>query len=178
MGCCFVIKNSRKNLPLLKFIYEEGNKKQKLYCLRFKDNFRYRESVRYIIKSSLDTNFSITLEIKDKKHQIQTIFSDDEMDKYLQKIYDLLDEVYIKDYNININKSFDINLYEEEANNLKQKVLENQEKFRNEQNIQQEIYTEGIININNEYILDKEKNEKINKVLNKKRNKRRKEKTS
>ena len=147
MGC-YEAKNSRNNFPILTCIFELGNETQKQYCLKFKDNFTHEQTIRYEINSYPNSTFSITFQLKGITHQIQDYFDENEMDNSLQKIYDILDKEQEKEDNININAE----IKEEIANELKQKVLNNQQ-------MQREIKPTL------EEIPDKEKNEQINNVL-------------
>ena len=147
MGC-YEAKNSRNNFPILTCIFELGNETQKQYCLKFKDNFTHEQTIRYEINSYPNSTFSITFQFKGITHQIQDYFDENEMDNSLQKIYDILDKEQEKEDNININAE----IKEEIANELKQKVLNNQQ-------MQREIKPTL------EEIPDKEKNEQINNVL-------------
>ena len=110
--------------------------------------FHSQQTIRYEINSYPNSTFSITFQLKGITHQIQDYFDENEMDNSLQKIYDILDKEQEKEDNININAE----IKEEIANELKQKVLNNQQ-------MQREIKPTL------EEIPDKEKNEQINNVL-------------
>ena len=145
MGC-YEVKNSRNNLPTLTCTFESENETQKQYCLKFKDTFTHEQTIKYDIKSFPNSTFSITFQHKGITHQIQDSFDEDEMNNCLQKIYDILDKDNTNDIFINAS------IKEEVANELKQKVLDNQQHLRQ---IKQTF----------EEIPDKEKNQQINNVL-------------
>jgi len=82
-------------LPTLLCFFECGNKEQKQYCIKLKDNFRHEKSIRFEIKSSPDTEFEISFRLlNDMTYLIQDIFddSDEILNESLEKIYALLDE--------------------------------------------------------------------------------------
>ena len=145
MGC-YEVKNSRNNLPTLTCTFESENETQKQYCLKFKDTFTHEQTIKYDIQSFPNSTFSITFQHKGITHQIQDSFDEDEMNNCLQKIYDILDKDNTNDIVINAS------IKEEVANELKQKVLDNQQHLRQ---IKQTF----------EEIPDKEKNQQINNVL-------------
>ena len=91
MGC-YELKNSRNNLPTLTFTFELENEGQKQYCIKFRDNFIHKKTIKYDIKSFPNSIFSITFQHKGIRHQIQDSFNEKEMDNCLQKIYDILDK--------------------------------------------------------------------------------------
>ena len=41
-------------IPTLMFYFESHNEKQKYFCLKVRDNFKYDYSVKYEIKSTLE----------------------------------------------------------------------------------------------------------------------------
>ena len=92
MGCKEV---GDKDVPVLICFFEPGNESQKSYCLKLKDNFEPEKTIKYEIKSNVDTKFSIQLKIKDKTHDIQTEFTgtEEEMKIALDKMYKILDEI-------------------------------------------------------------------------------------
>ena len=88
MGCD---AEKPKNIPSLLCDFEKGNDEQKLYCLKIKDNFRHKKTIRYQIKSAEE--FSIKFKLKGKIYNIQNSYdnSEEAMNKTLQDIYTLLD---------------------------------------------------------------------------------------
>ena len=92
MGCC--CGGKEEEYPLLMCFFESKNKEQKDYCIKLKDNFKNRQSIRFEIKSRPDTPFSIKLKIKDNITEIQSHFNSSEevMNETLQKAYELLKE--------------------------------------------------------------------------------------
>ena len=88
MGCD---AEKPKNIPSLLCDFEKGNDEQKLYCLKIKDNFRHKKTIRYQIKSAEE--FSIKFKLKGIIHNIQNSYdnSEEAMNKTLQDIYTLLD---------------------------------------------------------------------------------------
>ena len=88
MGCD---AEKQKSIPSLLCDFEKGNEEQKLYCLKLKDNFQHKKSIRYQIKSAEE--FSIKFKIKGIIHNIQNSYDNsvEAMNKTLQDIYTLLD---------------------------------------------------------------------------------------
>ena len=89
MGCD---AEKPKNIPSLLCDFEKGNEVQKEYCLKLKDNFKHKKTIRYQIRSS--ESFSIKFKIKGKIYDIQNNYVNTEevMNKTLQSIYTLLDK--------------------------------------------------------------------------------------
>ena len=123
--------------PILFLNFKIDDKKQKNYCLNIIDNYHYTDSVEYIIKSSIDTKFSIKLKIEDTIYDIRTEFNDSKED--MKKVLEDIDESIF---------------YDENSKEIKSKILKKQKKLR-----------ETKLNENLE-LPDKDvKNEKINEVL-------------
>ena len=107
MGCSET-KPTTPNLPLLQFIFEPENDKQKDYCIKLQQNFRHAKSVKYEIKSFPNSTFSIMIQINGKVHQIEDTFDENQMENSLQKMYQLLDSADEKenpDPNANTNNN-------------------------------------------------------------------------
>ena len=102
MGCGEV-KDATKNLPLLTMEFEPGNEQQKNYCMRIQQAFRHPQSIKFEIKSKINSTFYINLKIKEQIHQIQTEFAENEIDNTLRKMYDLLDSAFPNANNNNPN---------------------------------------------------------------------------
>ena len=87
-------KEVSDSTPRLICHFEPGNKAQKNYCFKVKDNFTHEKSVFYEIKSYIGKKFSIKLKIKDKTYDIQNEFKDNDenLNIALNKMYVLLDE--------------------------------------------------------------------------------------
>ena len=155
MGCSET-KNKRVDYPFLLCTFEEGNKKQKEYCEKLIENFKHIKIVRYEIKSTESSIFEITIQIKGQTYQIQNIFDENEIDNTLLKIYDLLRAENIE-IDINIKPKEDsihsINILEENyLNEMKEIILDNQTKYRNNKK-------------DSDKISEHEKNKHINDVL-------------
>ena len=170
MGCNEI---KGKNYPVILFVFEDKNEDQKNYCIKLRDNFYHKQTVRYEIKSYINSTFSIKLKIKETIYDIQTTFSNSEEDmkRTLQKIYNKLDEFEPENQelskieeNINLEKGEVPEEIKEEKENF-QEIKEEKEKFqeikkRTLQN-QKKIREKDQNEIKNE----KEKNEKINEIL-------------
>ena len=91
MGCG---ETKETNYPTLICLFKTGDEEQKNYCIKLKDNFQHAKSIRFEIKSLPDTEFLIQLKIKDTIHKIQEtpVYTDEEMNSTLNKMYKLLDE--------------------------------------------------------------------------------------
>ena len=89
MGCN---ETRGKYYPVILFFFEDQNEEQKNYCIKLRDNFYHKQTVRYEIKSYINSTFSIKLKIKETIYDIQTTFSNSEEDmkRTLQKIYNKL----------------------------------------------------------------------------------------
>jgi hypothetical protein len=123
--------------PILFLNFKIDDKKQKNYCLNIIDNYHYTDSVKYIIKSSIDTKFSIKLKVEDTIYDIRTEFNDSKED--MKKVLEDIDESIF---------------YDENSKEIKSKMLKKQKKLRGTK-----------LNENLE-LPDKDvKNEKINEVL-------------
>ena len=123
--------------PILFLNFKIDDKKQKNYCLNIIDNYHYTDSVEYIIKSSIDTKFSIKLKVEDTIYDIRTEFNDSKED--MKKVLEDIDESIF---------------YDENSKEIKSKMLKKQKKLRGTK-----------LNENLE-LPDKDvKNEKINEVL-------------
>ena len=91
MGCSEA-KDPSAKLPIMICIFEPENTAQKDYCIKLQQNFKHSKSIRYEIKSTPNSTFSITMKINGKEHQIQNYFNESEFQNTLQKMYDLLDK--------------------------------------------------------------------------------------
>jgi hypothetical protein len=89
MGCC---GGKKDKYPTLICFFETKNEEQKAYCIKLKDNFKCEKTIRFEIKSLQNVPFKIQLKIKNKIHDLQTEYSneDDKMNETLQKAYELL----------------------------------------------------------------------------------------
>ena len=89
MGCC---GGKKDKYPTLICFFETKNEEQKAYCIKLKDNFKSEKIIRFEIKSLQNVPFKIQLKIKNKIHDLQTEYSneDDKMNETLQKAYELL----------------------------------------------------------------------------------------
>ena len=160
MGCKEI---KGRNYPLILFVFEDKNEEQKNYCIKLRDNFHHKNTVRYQIMSYINSTFSIKLKIKETIYDIQTSFSNSEEDmkRTLQKIYNKLDgfepenqELSITEENINLEKGeipAEIKEEKEKFQEIKKRTLKNQKKLREKDS--------------NEIKNEKEKNEKINEIL-------------
>ena len=88
MGCD---AEKEKKFPNLLCDFEKGNQEQKEYCIKLRDNFQHKTTIRYQIKYG--EQFSVKFQLKGKIHMIQNNFDNSEecMKKTLQDIYNLLD---------------------------------------------------------------------------------------
>lgn len=86
MGCQAV--EGKGQLPTLMCYYE--TEEQQKYCINLKNKFQHSKTIAFEIKQ--DDKFKITFKIASVEHVIQDelIYTDEERDKSLQKIYDLL----------------------------------------------------------------------------------------
>ena len=164
MGCKEI---KGRNYPLILFVFEDKNEEQKNYCIKLRDNFHHKNTVRYQIMSYINSTFSIKLKIKETIYDIQTSFSNSEEDmkRTLQKIYNKLDgfepenqELSITEENINLEKG-EIPAEKKKKKKKKKKKFK-KEKKRTLQN-QKKLREKDSNEIKNE----KEKNEKINEIL-------------
>ena len=80
------------------------DKKQKNNCLKIIDNYHYTDYFEYVIKSSIDTKFSIKLKIDDTIYDIRTEFNDSEEDK--KKALQNIEESIFYDENLKEIKQF------------------------------------------------------------------------
>ena len=89
MGCC---GGKKDKYPTLICFFESKNEEQKEYCIKLKDNFKSEKIIRFEIKSLPNVPFKIQFKIKDKIHDLQTEYSneDDVMNETLEKAYELL----------------------------------------------------------------------------------------
>jgi hypothetical protein len=89
MGCC---GGKKDKYPTLICFFETKNEEQKAYCIKLKDNFKSEKIIRFEIKSLPNVPFKIQFKIKDKIHDLQTEYSneDDVMNETLEKAYELL----------------------------------------------------------------------------------------
>ena len=89
MGC----QNAKNpSAPTLLCFFQTGNAIQAEYCLKIRDNFKHEKTINYQIRSAENLAFKIQFKIKNKTHDIQTVFdnSDNAMNQALEKMYDLL----------------------------------------------------------------------------------------
>ena len=88
MGCD---ADKERKIPILLCDFEKGNDDQKDYCLKLKDNFKHKKTIKYQIKSS--DEFSVKFKLNGKIYNIQNIYDSTEagMNKTLQEMYTLLD---------------------------------------------------------------------------------------
>lgn len=86
MGCQAV--EGKGKFPSLLCDYE--TEEQKDYCINLKNKFQHSKLISFEINHS--DKFRISFKINDKVHVIQEelVYSNEERDKSLQKIYDLL----------------------------------------------------------------------------------------
>jgi len=70
------------------------NEEQEEFCMKLKENFTYKESIKYKFGMNPASPFSIKLKIKDNIYDIASEFDDSEekMNEILDKAYDLLDK--------------------------------------------------------------------------------------
>ena len=90
MGCN---ASNDSNYPVLICFFESGNEEQKNYCLTLRDSYQHEKTIKYEIRSSLDS-FSIKLKLKNMIYDIQSSYinnSEEEIQKALKEIYDKLD---------------------------------------------------------------------------------------
>ena len=87
MGC-----SHGNETPILICIIEQGNKEQKDYCIKLKDNFHHEKTIKFEVKSVPQVNFSIKFKVNGKLHEIQKTYdnSEEAMQSTLQKAYELL----------------------------------------------------------------------------------------
>ena len=88
MGCD---ADKERKIPILLCDFEKGNDDQKDYCLKLKDNFQHKKTIKYQIKSA--DEFSVKFKLNGKIYNIQNIYDSKEagMNKTLQEMYTLLD---------------------------------------------------------------------------------------
>ena len=88
MGCD---ADKERKIPILLYDFEKGNDDQKDYCLKLKDNFQHKKTIKYQIKSA--DEFSVEFKLNGKIYNIQNIYDSKEagMNKTLQEMYTLLD---------------------------------------------------------------------------------------
>ena len=89
MGCQSAKDSS---VPTLLCFFTTGNDIQANYCLMVRDNFKHEKTINYQIKSAENMPFKIQFKIKNKVHDIQTVFDNSEntMNQTLEKMYALL----------------------------------------------------------------------------------------
>jgi hypothetical protein len=92
MGCCG--SKQSDDIPTLLCFFESGNEDQKAYCLKLKNQFKHRRTIKFEIKSIPGVAFSIKFKCEGKLSVIQSQFdnSDEIMEDTLQKAYKILDE--------------------------------------------------------------------------------------
>jgi hypothetical protein len=92
MGCCG--SNQSDEIPSLLCFFESGNEDQKAYCLKLKNSFKHRRTIKFEIKSIPGVTFAIKFKCDGKLTVIQNQYdnSDEIMDETLQKAYKILDE--------------------------------------------------------------------------------------
>ena len=90
MGC-----NEAKdeNLPTLLCNFESGNEEQKAYCIKLTKNFKHQKKIKYSINSTQGVPFSVKFKLNNQIYDIQNVYqcSDEDMDKALKQMYDLID---------------------------------------------------------------------------------------
>ena len=70
-------KEKKYIYPSLLCFFVVGNKAQKQYCIRLKDNYNNdNKPIRYIIQCVADSPFAVYFIINNKRYKIQTIFDD------------------------------------------------------------------------------------------------------
>ena len=87
MGC-----TSANQTPTLLCYFETGKEEQKNYCIKLKDNFNSEKSIKFEIKSTPETKFSIKFKVRGKVHDLQNTFdaSEETLEATLNKAYELL----------------------------------------------------------------------------------------
>ena len=92
MGCCD--SKQSDDIPTLLCFFESGNEDQKAYCLKLKNQFKHRRTIKFEIKSIPGVSFSIKFKCDGKLTVIQSQYdnSDETMEDTLQKAYKILDE--------------------------------------------------------------------------------------
>ena len=89
------INNIQNVIATLICSFENNNDEQKLYCMKLKDSIKFPGNIGYEIKSVKEQNFSIKLVIGDKVFFLQNEknFSDSMMNKTLENLYQILNQV-------------------------------------------------------------------------------------
>ena len=92
MGCCG--SSQSDDIPTLLCFFESGNEDQKAYCLKVKNAFKHRRTIKFEIKSIPGVAFSIKFKYEGKLTVIQSQYdnSEETMVDTLQKAYKILDE--------------------------------------------------------------------------------------
>ena len=92
MSCCG--SSQSDDIPTLLCFFESGNEDQKAYCLKVKNAFKHRRTIKFEIKSIPGVAFSIKFKCDGKLTVIQSQYdsSDEVMEDTLQKAYKILDE--------------------------------------------------------------------------------------
>ena len=82
------------DIPALLCFYESENEDQKAYCLKVKNSFRHRNTIKFAIKSIPGVAFSIKFKYEGKLTVIQSQYdnSEETMVDTLQKAYKILDD--------------------------------------------------------------------------------------
>ena len=82
------------DIPTLLCFYESGNEDQKAYCLKVKNSFFHRNTIKFAIKSIPGVPFSIKFKYEGKLTVIQSQYdnSEETMVDTLQKAYKILDD--------------------------------------------------------------------------------------
>ena len=82
--------------PTLLCFYECGNEDQKAYCIKVKNSFKHRHTIKFEIKSVPGVAFSIKFKCDGKLTVIQSRYdnSEETMEDTLQKAYKILDDYY------------------------------------------------------------------------------------
>jgi len=92
MGCCG--SNQSDDIPILLCFFESQNEDQKAYCLKLKNQFKHRKTIKFEIKSIPGVAFSIKFKCDGKLTVIQSEYdnSEEKMEETLHKAYKILDD--------------------------------------------------------------------------------------
>ncbi len=87
MGCA-----ETKDNTTLVCIFEPQNSTQLSYCKRLKDSLKPEKSIKFEIKSFINSNYQIQLKINGQIHIVESVFDESQFENTQNKIYSLLGE--------------------------------------------------------------------------------------
>ena len=87
MGC-----SETKDYPTLLCVFEPQNSSQLSYCTKLKDSLKPEKSIRFEIRSYIQSTYKIQLKINEQIYVVESTFDESQFENTKNKIYSLLGE--------------------------------------------------------------------------------------